>query len=324
MCGSSCVQLATDPQNCGSCGHACPRGQECAGSLCSPPCTAPLVRCGADCVDTVTDEQNCGVCGHACAATEGCAHSTCGAPCTPASPPVEICNGADDDCDRVVDLPSCDPALVAWYRFEETSGPVLDSSGHGLDGTATPTVLRGEPGRIGGAVRFVGEPSSRVAVPDSPLFTFGTSVTVEAWVSADDCGHGTSGHNTLIAKEGEILVAFNPMCELANYMSDGMWHLDPSATPLPTGAWHHVAMTYDGSTIRSYLDGALLGSGTALASAIADTGASLYLGARTDCCVQTLRGLLDEVRIYSTVRTAEEICTDLGGTPGASGCTPPP
>lgn len=38
-CGTSCVNLSSDPAHCGTCGHACPSGQSCAGSACTATST---------------------------------------------------------------------------------------------------------------------------------------------------------------------------------------------------------------------------------------------------------------------------------------------
>lgn len=35
QCGSDCVDLTTDPENCGACGRACPAGVACAGGVCA-------------------------------------------------------------------------------------------------------------------------------------------------------------------------------------------------------------------------------------------------------------------------------------------------
>ncbi len=78
-CGASCVDLTSDPANCGGCGLACSGGMACAGGVCGAPCAAPRMMCGtpAMCVDTQTDSANCGSCGRACAMTEMCAAGSC-------------------------------------------------------------------------------------------------------------------------------------------------------------------------------------------------------------------------------------------------------
>jgi len=35
MCSGACVQTASDPLNCGSCGHSC-QGGTCSGGVCQP------------------------------------------------------------------------------------------------------------------------------------------------------------------------------------------------------------------------------------------------------------------------------------------------
>ena len=47
-------------------------------------------------------------------------------------------------------------ALVAHWTFDDVSGPVLDSSGNGFNGSIVGTVTRGQPGKIGGAYLFAG------------------------------------------------------------------------------------------------------------------------------------------------------------------------
>jgi hypothetical protein len=60
-----CVQVMSDAQNCGSCGHACPDGQPCFNGVCG--CPNRLTACpGFGCVQTVADPNNCGQCRVAC------------------------------------------------------------------------------------------------------------------------------------------------------------------------------------------------------------------------------------------------------------------
>src|SRR4051794_15590004 len=45
-CGSKCRDVATDPLNCGACGHVCASGQTCVGGQCT---SAPGCTTAADC-----------------------------------------------------------------------------------------------------------------------------------------------------------------------------------------------------------------------------------------------------------------------------------
>lgn len=81
-CGSACVDLATDRNNCGMCGNACPPGNACAGGYCGPVCLAcfcirGLTKCSGHCIDTSTHQFNCGACGVVCAPGQTCSRGTC-------------------------------------------------------------------------------------------------------------------------------------------------------------------------------------------------------------------------------------------------------
>jgi hypothetical protein len=79
QCGSSCVDLTTDPNNCGGCNNQCSAGQVCRGAQCG--CAGNRALCGtaanATCVDLMADSANCGSCGNQCAANTTCNAGKC-------------------------------------------------------------------------------------------------------------------------------------------------------------------------------------------------------------------------------------------------------
>ena len=79
---------------------------------------------------------------------------------------------------------------------------------------------------------------------------------------------------------------------------------------MPTGSWQHVALTYDGTALRVYLNGTQQGA-TANAALASQSGA-LQLGAYifNSANVDYLAGNLDEVRVYNRALSAAEINTD--------------
>ena len=74
-CNGQCLNIATDPANCGSCGNVCAQGTTCQASACICPGGGTV--CGAVCTDTQTDTSNCGACGSSCAVGQTCVAGAC-------------------------------------------------------------------------------------------------------------------------------------------------------------------------------------------------------------------------------------------------------
>jgi hypothetical protein len=86
-CGSGCVDLQSDPTNCGKCGNTCvaPPGYEatCQEGICGITCGGGQTLCGVACFDTKKDPQNCGACGVTCKEGEVCSQGKCSEGCVP-------------------------------------------------------------------------------------------------------------------------------------------------------------------------------------------------------------------------------------------------
>jgi hypothetical protein len=79
------------------------------------------------------------------------------------------------------------------------------------------------------------------------------------------------------------------------------------------GKWHHVASTYDGATIRLYVDGQLESSFARSGTIPAGTS-PLAIGARPG--VNYYAGLMDEFTIYNRALTPFEIKATYDAAPG--------
>lgn len=101
----------------------------------------------------------------------------------------------------------------------------------------------------------------------------------------------------------------------------------PRATvpnPLQAGIWQHIAGTFDGTTIRLYLNGVLL-SETLSPGPIATNDHPFFIG-RTDSGSNDsdfFKGEIDELSLYNRALSLEEIQSIVNaGTAGK--CPPPP
>lgn len=80
-----------------------------------------------------------------------------------------------------------------------------------------------------------------------------------------------------------------------------------SNAELDTGRWTHVAVTFSNTNnqIKVYLNGSLDNTFSTFAGTLAATSDTLFVG--VNAYVDTLQGELDDIRIWKTVRTANEI-----------------
>jgi hypothetical protein len=77
----------------------------------------------------------------------------------------------------------------------------------------------------------------------------------------------------------------------------GSGHTVAGSTTVTLSAWHHIAMTLSGTTIRVFLDGVSDGSGTISGSPREDS-AALCVGSNNNNAVN---GYIDELRISKGV-----------------------
>jgi Concanavalin A-like lectin/glucanases superfamily len=189
---------------------------------------------------------------------------------------------------------------------------------HGTLGSTTgvdendPTWIRGIFG-FGHALNFGGD--DFVAIDDAPELE-PSRITVETWFRGSD----TPGqYRYLVAKGGDGCEAgsyglySSKNAGLAFYVYDGAnWTRSPEADPAQVwdGSWHHAAGTFDGRTVRLFVDGRQIATGSPAGTAIAydlpEGDASLgTFGPSCDNLLFT--GDLDEVRIWSRALPVSDI-----------------
>jgi len=85
-----------------------------------------------------------------------------------------------------------------------------------------------------------------------------------------------------------------------------------SATQVAFGEWHHVCSTYDGQTIRIYIDGQMDGTFNHT-HGIATNNANLLIGDNPQATGRFWDGLIDEVFVFSRALSDDEIRVVMQG-----------
>jgi len=190
--------------------------------------------------------------------------------------------------------------LVAWKMDEGSGTSIADSSGNGY--TAGTGSAPWTTGKFGGGLAVNGH-TAQANVSALPVTT---GFTVDAW--AYPTSYDTS-HNTIMGQGNGFLLAFQPSGNIANYVntSPGGWTGDFPGTSIPLNAWCHAGLTYDGSTLRSYVNGAAQSSGTSKTGNMSSL-TQIGIGQRPiEGGPQYFHGTIDEVRIFNRALSSTEM-----------------
>jgi hypothetical protein len=192
-------------------------------------------------------------------------------------------------CDSVVTLNLRGGGLITVYNFNNT---LSDISGYTpFTGTGT-SFTADKKGNANSAVS-VNNANGITASIGSGLPTGGSTRTVSLWFKRTGTGDGIFGYGTAGALQMfGAYIAFGGIAFQA-YGDD----IDvPVSGGVTLNEWHHLAITFEGGTVRVYYDGVQRGTG----SRNLNTGNSAFrLG--------NMQGDFDNLYIYNTALTAAQI-----------------
>jgi hypothetical protein len=205
-------------------------------------------------------------------------------------------------------------APSAYYRLGDGSGKTAaDSSGKGFHGTYDQAAL-GTTGAI------VGDPDSAATANgsccvarSSPALPGGNAArTVEAWVKpADTYFRYIAGWGTSTTDRSFLVGTDANQIGVIAYGDDRYF---PTTSALNDGAWHHVVVTYNGTTVRVYVDGVSIGSDT-FSAPLATLEASAFLIGSGLEGWPPFYGGLDEVAVYPTALSAARVTAHFSAKP---------
>ncbi len=209
--------------------------------------------------------------------------------------------------ETIKDKASSDLNLVAYYSFDDgTASQATDFSGHGNTGTLTNMESADWViGKRSKALSFDGV--DEYVTGGTAGFNTGTSArTISGWVKSNTSSavrvpfvYGTCGPGN----DGKAFGVYIDTVDSLHFWGCGTADYDTAVT-VTENIWHYIAVTYDGTNVQVYLDGATAGSATARtlgsSTAFFEVGGANLL----DSGNYYFPGLVDEVRVYARARTA--------------------
>jgi hypothetical protein len=191
-----------------------------------------------------------------------------------------------------------DVETIAHYKFDETSG-TMAADATVLNHDATVYGGAGwTSGKVGGALDFDGV--NYVETPYILNPAKHNSFTAAAWVKLDSA----SGTVQLILQQkgtdGRMWLYRDENGRLGTYIGGVATE---STQTVSTGQWHHVAVTYDGTTVRIMQDGELVASRTVTPEACTD---GMVIGANKTYG-QLWNGQINDMMIINRKLTLQEV-----------------
>ena len=216
---------------------------------------------------------------------------------------------------------SAHPAPVAAYGFEDAEANAAgDSSAFGHTGE-----LIGGParvaGRYGSALQFDGV-DDLVRIGDAGPLNLASGMTVEAWVAPT----ATDGWRTVLAKGRRSDLSYalygglRPSAHVSTAGAVTGFARAPS--DLQAGAWTHLAATYDGTTLRLFVNGVQAAANAERSGPLTPGDGALTIGGN-EMWQEWFAGRIDEVRVYDRPLTAAEVAADMATPVGAPAADPP-
>jgi len=203
-----------------------------------------------------------------------------------------------------------DPNLVCWWKLDEGQGSIaLDWSGHKNDGT-----LMNGPGWVTGYdenalefdgnddyVNFGNTSSWPAGNSDRSMCAWSKTDTIAGgwrWIAA--YGSAGTGQAMFIGMNTDALYGGGYADDV---FTNGFWEVD---------VWHHICLTYDGTTARLYADGIEVAAEAKNWDLVLSRA---HIGRQVNDIAEFWDGLIDDVRIYDKVLTPDEIMKVMTGDP---------
>ena len=217
-----------------------------------------------------------------------------------------------------------DQDIIALWTFDEgdKDSDAIDVSKHGHNGTFDLGATRVN-GKFGLGAHLDGKKGQVITIEDHDELNVTKELSIVAWVKWDKDGvvHGEPRQWPMIVSKIPINAAYllfldtgdggNPNKPSIAFRMSGPGTVYSKVT-VTDETWYHAAGTYDGKSVKIYIDGKLSNELGATAP-IAITNDVLTIGANSNGTSNRFDGIIDEVGIYNRGLTEDEVQETMKG-----------
>ena len=211
--------------------------------------------------------------------------------------------------------------LVAYYPF---NGNANDSSSSNLNGVITGAALTNDRfGNPNKAFKFSGNSinDNTVVVKDEFIKVsnfnknFSDKISISLWANVDSTNYGTFLHRRVDNNIDFVVSSYAGSNGTSPDPNTISWNIgnnrtNVGKTVIPYKTWHNYIYVYDGTSMKTYLDG-ILETQTAATGLISNNSSDLFIGKYIYNGGKThhfyYNGSMDDVRIYNRVLNSNEI-----------------
>lgn len=188
--------------------------------------------------------------------------------------------------------------LVAYYAFNNSVTTDFSGNNATIQFSSGVTSAADKDNNANKALSFNGAGSYAYLSSRPAMYSNGNTVTFAMWLKPV-----TAGNQRIIEKNGSYYVDING--GVYRFILNTGNVLNTTVTPAPM-VWQHIACTYDGNTMKFFLNGILTNTLSAPAIAIAQNSNDFIIGC-TNSFSLPYNGTLDEIRFYKRALTDQEV-----------------
>jgi len=198
--------------------------------------------------------------------------------------------------------------LISLWELDETSGTNAADAHGSNDGTYTnsPTLAQSTVANLGYSCQLDG--TNDYVQVTSNVTGYASAITISSWVKPTD---NANKHIFFLVKRTSSDVEcfqfykYKSTSAITFHQSAANYANSTSTLAITNNVWYHIAVTYDGSYVRFYVNGSQHGNAVAKTWTFSESDYDTFIG--TDNAGNYTAGYFDQTAIWGRALSADEM-----------------